>query len=51
MNAQDGIFVFQSDTDPSQCSSDVSIHTEIERTITVCFTLNTPPGKFRQVHG
>ncbi|XP_071161168.1 uncharacterized protein [Mytilus edulis] len=51
MNAQDGIFVFQSDTDPSPCSTDVSIHTEIERTITVCFTLNTPPGKFGLVHG
>ncbi|XP_052058967.1 uncharacterized protein LOC127699255 [Mytilus californianus] len=33
MKAPDGIFVFQSDKDPSPCSTDVSIHTDIERTI------------------
>lgn len=51
MKAPDGIFVFQSDTDPSPCYTDVSIHTDIERTISVCFTLNTPPEKIVQGHG
>ncbi|CAG2234449.1 unnamed protein product [Mytilus edulis] len=49
MKAPDGIFVFQSYTDPSPCSTDVSIHTDIERTITVCFTLKTPPEKMETV--
>ncbi|VDI37034.1 Hypothetical predicted protein [Mytilus galloprovincialis] len=51
MKAPDGIFVFQSDTDPSPCSTDVSIHTDIERTITVCFTLKTPRAKNGKSYG
>lgn len=51
MKAPDGIYVFQSDTDPSPCSIDVSIHTDIERSINVCFTLITPPKNNGQGHG
>lgn len=42
MNAQEGVYVFPTDKLESPCSTDVSIHTETERTIHNCFTLTVP---------